>query len=490
VGNPYHQVARPGNTERVLALASAVAPFALFVAVYAPAMGHGFVRDDYTWILRSRIGSFQDLLRLLSTDLGFYRPVVGLTFAVDRWLFGATPAGYGVTNLLLALGCCAGIAALARALGLPRGAAVLAGAIWLVSMNFMPIGVLWISGRTALLMILAATLSTAALLRGRLWPSIAWLVVALFSKEEAVLLPFVLMAWVLVLPRVPVSRSRWVIAAIAVLAMYFLARAYSGATNPANAPPFYRFTFDAGTVVANLGWYLVQATALPAMVVAAAAIVLGLSRLDAGPEGPAHSDVPDAGPEGPAYTDPSYPLTRLILCSLFWIAGGLALTIWLPVRSHLYIALPAVGAALGAAALCSHWWALSTPTGQRVALASAIAIVVMLAPIHFRKTREWVTRTTFAAVALRDLDELTASLPDGAQVMLADNRNDPHGNLASVFGTMANEAVELASGRPLEVWIDPPPPHADVMGLRAPCTGCVRTRLSLVEGRLRPPPSP
>ena len=475
MGNPYHDVGYPGNTERVLALTSALAPFALFVVVYAPAVGHGLVRDDYTWILRSRIGNFQDLVRLLSTDLGFYRPAIGLTFAVDRWLFGAMPAGYGVTNLLLALGCCAGIAALARALGLARGAGVLAGAIWLVSMNFMPIGVLWISGRTALLMILAATLSAAALLRGRMWPSVGWLVVALFSKEEAVLLPFILMAWLMVVPRVPVSRSRWVIAAIAVMALYFLARAYSGATNPANAPPFYRFTFDAGVVVANLGWYLAQATALSAMVVAAAAIVLGLSRLD-------------AGPEGPAYTHPSLP--RLILCSLFWIGGGLALTIWLPVRSHLYIALPAVGAALAAAAVCSHWWTLSTPTGQRVALASAIAMVVMLVPIHFRETREWVTRTTFAAVALRDLEALTASLPDGAQVTLADNRNDPHGNLASVFGTMANEAVEVASGRPLEVWIDPPPPHADVMGLRAPCTGCVRTRLTLVDGRLRLVPSP
>jgi hypothetical protein len=286
-----------------------------------------------------------------------------------------------------------------------------------------------------------------------------------------------------------VSRLKWAITATAVMALYFLARAYSGATNPANAPPFYRFRFDPATVAANLGWYSIQAMALPALVTITAVIGLRRSR---------RGQPADAGPEGPAYKWPlpqsSSPKpqapSRLVLCGLLWIAGGLALTIWLPVRSHLYIALPAVGGALAAASLCAHWWTLTTPTGRRVALMTAIAIVVMLVPIHLRETREWVTRTNFAAVALRDLDALTANLPDGARVTLADNRNDPHGNLASVFGTMATEAAELVSGRRLEVWIDPPPPHADVMGLRAPCAECVRTRLALVEGRLRPVPSP
>src|SRR4029453_6954803 len=107
-----------------------------------------------------------------------------------------------------------------------------------------------------------------------------------------------------------------------------------------------------------------------------------------------------------------------------------------------------------------------------------------------RAAREWVGRPNFAAIALSDLATLTADLPDGASVVLADDRNDPHGNLASVFGTMANEAAELVSGRRLEVWIDPAPPHADVMGLRAPSPGGPPPGPPPPNGRLRLPASP
>jgi hypothetical protein len=468
VGNPYHEVGCRSTHSGLLAIAAALAPFALFVAIYAPAAGQGLVRDDYTWILWSRIASFHDLIRLLTTDLGFYRPLVGLTFAANEWVFGPAPTGYGLTNVLLALGCCASVASLSSALGLPRGAALVAGTLWLLNVAAMPIGVLWISGRTELVMILAATMSATALVRGRLWRSIAWLAVSLFSKEEAVLLPFVLLAWLPLLPRAPVGRLKWAIASGATLAGYLLARTFAGATSATNAPAFYRFTFDPATVATNLGWYSIQATALSAIVIVTAAIVLGRRH------GNQHAD------RSP----------RLVLCGLLWIAGGLALTVWLPVRSHLYVALPAVGAALGAAAVCADWWTRTTPARQRAALIAAIAFVVTLVPVHARAAREWITRTKFAAVALSDLARLTADLPDGASVVLADDRNDPNGNLASVFGTMANEAAELVSGRQLEVWIDPAPPHADVMGLRAPCPECLLMRLTLVNGRLRVVPSP
>jgi hypothetical protein len=468
VGNPYHEVGRRSTHHGLLVIAAALAPFALFVAVYAPAAGHGLVRDDYTWILRSRVASFQDLVRLLTTDLGFYRPAVGLTFAANEWLFGPAPTGYGLTNVLLALGCCASVASLSSALGLPRGAALVAGTLWLLNVAAMPIGVLWISGRTELVMILAGTMSAAALVRDRLWRSVAWLVVSLFSKEEAVLLPFVLLAWLMLLPRASVGRLKWAIASGAALAGYLLARTFAGATSAANAPRFYRFTFDPATVAANLGWYSIQATALSAVVVVIAAIVLARSR----------------------GSQPAGNSLRLVLCGLLWMAGGLALTVWLPVRSHLYVALPAVGAALAAAAVCAHLWTRSTPARQRAALTTAIALVATLMPVHARAAREWVARTNFAAVALSDLTTLTADLPDGASVVLADDRNDSHGNLASVFGTMANEAAELVSGRRLEIWIDPAPPHADVMGLHAPCPECLVTRLTLINGRLRAAPSP
>ena len=38
--------------------AASVAPFLLFLAIYLPAAGHGFMLDDYSWVLTSRVRSF------------------------------------------------------------------------------------------------------------------------------------------------------------------------------------------------------------------------------------------------------------------------------------------------------------------------------------------------------------------------------------------------------------------------------------------------
>ena len=94
--------------------AAACAPFAVFVGVYLVAAGHGLMLDDYAWIFQSRVRAAGDVLRLFTQDNGFYRPMVALTFAVNEAMFGTWPLGYGVTNVVLALGCAAAITALGR----------------------------------------------------------------------------------------------------------------------------------------------------------------------------------------------------------------------------------------------------------------------------------------------------------------------------------------------------------------------------------------
>jgi hypothetical protein len=477
MGNADQQVTLSLDYKNWLPAVTAVAPILAFLAVYAPVAGLGFVRDDYPWILQSRIGSAGDLLRVLSTDIGFYRPVVGLTFAFNHWLFGSASTGYGLTNVALALGCAGGVAWVARALSLPLGAAILAGALWLLHPGAMPISVLWISGRTALVMILAATASAAALMRGRLPLALACLAIALLAKEEAVLLPLVLFGWLLVASPPPVRPLTWALTAGAVEALYFLARTVAGSTNPINAPSFYRFAFDPAVVLGNASWYLSHASWPAAVCVALAVIVL---RPGSGSE-----------PQAPRLEPYAFRLRPVLLSGGLWIVGSCALTMLLPVRSHLYLALPAVGASLGAAAICAWCWTAAPDGRRRAALVPALlGVAAVLVPLHVRGVQEWTMRTEFAATMARDLEALTAGLPDGSHVVLADDRNDPRGNLASVFGTMASDAGLLVSGRPLEVWIEPPPPHAGAMGLRPPCADCVAVRLMLVDGRLRRAPSP
>jgi hypothetical protein len=227
-------------TRRALRWAAALAPVLAFLAVYVPRAGHGFIADDYRWVLESQVSTVDGALALFAHNNGFYRPLVALTFTVDRWLFGLNPLGYGLTNVALAVACAAMVYRLARALEMPWGAAALAGSIWLLNFHGINMAVLWISGRTALLLTLASVAAATCLVRRQLLPAAAWTAVALLSKEEAVLLPLILTAWLYVWPAAGAGERRralwrWIACAAVLLAGYAVLRQHSGAMTPATA---------------------------------------------------------------------------------------------------------------------------------------------------------------------------------------------------------------------------------------------------------------
>src|SRR4030095_9760291 len=73
---------------------------AAFLTIYLPAVGHGCVKDVCCWILSSRSERLSDLIALFTSNVGFYRPLVALTFAADYGIWGMRPFGYGLTNLI------------------------------------------------------------------------------------------------------------------------------------------------------------------------------------------------------------------------------------------------------------------------------------------------------------------------------------------------------------------------------------------------------
>src|SRR3954470_398706 len=77
---------------------------ALLVAIYAPALGHGFVKDDFRWIAAAEVHSPADVARMFSSNVGFYRPLVTLSFAIDRAVWRLDARGYARTNVILLLG--------------------------------------------------------------------------------------------------------------------------------------------------------------------------------------------------------------------------------------------------------------------------------------------------------------------------------------------------------------------------------------------------
>src|SRR5262249_35291858 len=190
----------PAGMSRPLEKIALALPFAVFLAIYGSSVGHGFVADDFGWILDSRSGSAHDLGALFFKSSGFYRPVVGLTFAADYALFGTHPLGYGLTNVLLAGICAVLLYLVARELSLPSGAAALAVALWLLNPHGINTAVLWISGRTSLLLTLGSLAAVLTLLRGHPFLALLPAAVALFSKEQAVLVAGILVLWCIGLP--------------------------------------------------------------------------------------------------------------------------------------------------------------------------------------------------------------------------------------------------------------------------------------------------
>jgi hypothetical protein len=435
--------------------------------IYAPDVGHGFVKDDFSWIARSRAGSLADLPGLFARADGFYRPLVSVSFALNEWACGLAPRCYGLVNLGLALLVAAELAVLARALGLGWGPAGVAASLWLLNWHGMSMAVLWISGRTALLLVAFALAAAMAVLRGwRVAASLCGLL-ALLCKEEAVVLPLVLLVWAAVRAdpeRLTVDLRRasgFLLPFGLALAVYFALRSRTGAFDPSSAPPFYRPTFAPAALGRNLLEYADRAATMAAVVTLAACAVAR------------------------RWPIPSAADRRILLLGAVWCLGGFALTVFLPVRSSLYAVLPSAGLALAAAALCGSIWPQAGTRAHQVLVAGGGLLALALVPVHWSRNVRWVAAADVSAAAVARVRDASAGAPPDALVLL---RDDPgtRNNLASAFGTLVEDAVRLVTGgRVRRAWIEPPPPDWPLAGLEPPRPGepviCLQLRDRLVR---------
>jgi hypothetical protein len=160
---------------------------------------------------------------------------------VNYALSGLHAFPFALTNLLLLVACAALIARLASTFELSPAAALLAAAAWAFNFRAVSMALLWISGRTALFLTLFALLATLATLRQHRWRAAGWCLLALLSKEEAVVLPFF---WQGGWPGRPQSESRWRDALRhtwpmgVALGTYAILRSTSQAFGPFTAPSY------------------------------------------------------------------------------------------------------------------------------------------------------------------------------------------------------------------------------------------------------------
>ena len=445
---------------------------AVFLLTYLPGLGRGFIKDDFAWIASNQVTSPSELVGLFTSTADFYRPLVRLSFAADWWLFGIEPLAYGLTNLaILAAGALA-LRALALALGMPRGTALLAAGLWAFNFHGVDMSLLWISGRTSLLATLFALLAARSFVIGRPLAAAGWALGAMLSKEDAVLLPFVLLAWGALLDAKRAGdglgatagvrlrraiRSSWPL--FVSLAVYLAARTAAGAMTPLDAPAAYRFVLSPGPVVLNALSYLDRGATLAASFVfllATAAWIL---------------------------PRPTSEQRRWVLLGLVWMLGGYALAVLLPVRSSLYAVGPAAGASLAGAALVTALWDGGGRSARcRAVLAGAFALAIAV-PIHWARLDEWVDSARLSTHVLDRLAPVVATLPPDAVIRLDDDRGRRI-NLDAAFGTLLETAVLVRTGRRQPVWIEPPPVDWRLAGLVPPRDEDVVVRFALRDGEL------
>jgi hypothetical protein len=435
----------------------------VFFAVYGPAVGRGFISDDFGWITQSRIESFGGALRLFDQNHGFYRPLVALSWALNYAFAGASPLTYGWTNLLLALIAAILIMSLLGALRLSRAAAAFGAAVWLLNFHGINMALLWISGRTALLLIVGALVGTIGVLRGRASLALAGLACALLSKEEALAIPLIwIMLYALRLAPPSSRRGAMVLSAGTLCAVlgYFFLRAHAGAVTVATAPPFYRPTFAPAVVARNVLEYADRACSF-----AAASSLLAWLTLR---------------PRS------FHARMQIFLLGAVWIAAGYALTVWLPSRSSLYACFPSIGAAMIAAEFVAACWRGSVQHVRREwTLVVLVLVAVICAPAYVARNHRWTDLADLSSAVVKDIASAAPAWPDDTWLVLVDDRSR-RVNLQSAFGALIDQAVTLYTERPFHVWVEPPLTYAALVGMRPPCDQCPTVRLFLRNGHLVP----
>ncbi len=169
------------------------------VGWFARALFVGFLSDDYDFLdyVLVAIQTPYPAWTLLTTSIGgasFFRPVINLSFLIDYRLYHLAPFGYHLTNLLFFGGSIALVVLIAQRLTGSSLRAWLIGLLFLVS-PFTAESVVWISGRTDVLMLFFLLLSVWFFIYFRdtlrLWSLIgiaAAAFLAAFSKENSVAL--------------------------------------------------------------------------------------------------------------------------------------------------------------------------------------------------------------------------------------------------------------------------------------------------------------
>jgi len=435
---------------RRLAVAAAVLTAAWLLA-YGPTITGGFIKDDFGWVYHSRMSGWSSVLSAFTSAQVFYRPMVQLSFGITEALFGNNPIPYALTNLLLGLSCAVAIFFLGRSMGLAPWAALAGAAMWAFNFHGINMAIVWMSGRTSLFGALFSTLAAIAFLRNHAIAAGLLAFGAFLSKEEVLALPMIFTVWAIV-NKTDVKRT---VPAWITLGIYFVLRNSSGAVGITDAPPYYQFTFNPAHVATNILEYADRSMTLAIVGLVAGMIALGaVPRLDRDDR-------------------------RRMLTGIVWLIGGFAVTIWLPIRSSLYVVFPSVGVALAAAAAMSAIARnADAQRAWRIAMA-AMVLPFLLLPVYWARNVRWTELRDLSNVTIRTIQ--ADNLAPHTLVVLEHDLST-RANFRNVFGALVSDSGDVIFRNQLSLWIEPPPPELE--GVAKPARVAQTVSYRLVNGRV------
>jgi hypothetical protein len=334
---------------------------------------------------------------------------------------------------------------LARRFAIPAAAAVAGAAVWVFNFHGVNMALLWISGRTSLLVTLFALLAAHAWLTRRYLAAGVCAFAAMLCKEEAVLLPVVVAVFAAFDPQQPPLRP-WArerrLGPIARLVRpplwpmwvaglaYLLLRAQSGAFGPSDAPAFYQFSSSPALLLRNVVEYLDRAATVS---VAVTLVLLAACRW--------HRVAATADER------------RALGFAACWFPATYALTVLLPIRSSLYALLPSVATALAVAAIAARAQRANAIAFRRAAV-GLIVVAALLVPVYRSRNQRWTELADLSALVIDTLQARAASLSPGLIVLIDDPGQRV--NLDAALGSLLPEAIDLHLGAGWDGRIVPP----------------------------------
>ena len=396
-------------------------------AAYLPFVGRGFVSDDFIWLRESLHDGRIDLSRTFLSTTGFFRPMVGLSFALQRLLHGMDPRPFGLFNLLLHLLNVMLAFRLLRRWDRTRALAAWGALLFALSLKPAGMAVGWISGRSDLLFSFFTLLALAScpigkktasgpLTLARHLPCAVFYLAALLSKETAVAAPlFVFLLAFLGLQDDPpaggaAQRSfRGLQAAAPFLisgVLYFLMRFRSDAFTPANAPAYYRFDISPLRFLKNLGEYVTRSALLDILL-----LLLFLGFLLLKRRLPARIS---------AAAD-----RAVIRAGLLWFLCFLLPCLFLEARSDLYAYLPQLGLHAAFLAWLAGYFRLPAESRPRPELPGSLSwpLILLLGGwtiVLGYQARARSLPARAGAVFSRQMAACAEKLPPGKRVLVVD----------------------------------------------------------------------